>query len=105
MNAASSRAGVWLQRGALSYMIVCLCALLFLYQVLEERGIGDWSFLPVVVGSAGVFLRWGLAPILLLASLALTVMVENNRGLFLNSAQFRLPDLLLCGTLLAYTMA
>lgn len=95
----------WLQRGALAYMIICLCALLLLFQVFQEREAGHWSFFPIIVGSAGVFLRWGFAPLALLAAVVLTLLVEPNRLLFVSNASLRVPDFLLCASVLAYVLA
>lgn len=99
------RAPAALQRGALAYLILCLCALLLLYQVLEDRGAGNWAFFPVLVGAAGVFLRWGAAPLLLIAAVVGTMLVESNRLLFFSTAAFRVPDFLLCAAVLAYAQA
>jgi hypothetical protein len=105
MSTAPPASVAWLQRGALAYMIICLCALLLLFQVFQEREAGPWSFFPVFVGSAGVFLRWGIAPLALLAAIVLTMLVEPNRMLFVSHAGFRVPDFLLCAAVMAYVLA
>ncbi len=105
MNLARALAPERFQRGALAYMMICLSSLLFLYQLMEENGAGDWSFLPALIGSAGVFLRWNMAPLWLIGSMVLTFLAERNSFLLQSTATLRLGDMLLCATVLAYTMA
>jgi hypothetical protein len=105
MNTASWNAKTSLERGALSYMLVCLCALLVLYQVLDERGLDQWSLVPVVVGAAGVFLRWSASPVALIGAVVLALMAEGNYLLLESRETLRIPDFLLCAGVLAYVMA
>ena len=68
-----------------AYTIICLCALLFLYQVLEDSGAWRLEFLPVVVLARPERFAVGMSPVFLVASIALTPLVEVNRSAFQSS--------------------
>jgi hypothetical protein len=93
-----------------NYTYLCLTALVILFLALTRRGVGVFSFLPVLVGVAGVGLRWRAAPIMVLilvSGLAMTDLGTGPDRRLLRFAQrnFRLEDWVLCGAVLAYFAA
>src|ERR671922_1671232 len=95
-----------------NYLFVCLTALAVILLVLLRLRFQGWSFFPVLIGVAGVLLRWRLAPFLTLLAVAgplfiqeaghVQVVVDHDR---LPPRVFSLTDWILCGALLAYIAA
>lgn len=94
-------------QGERTYLFVCLGAQMVLLVVLLQRGHGSWALLPVLLGLAGLVLRWRITPYLVLFALAglLIVPVMQQPGLRrlqgLSPAR-TLNDLALCGATLAF---
>ena len=85
-----------------NYVFLCLTALVLIFLVLVRRGMGGWSFLPVIVGLLGAGLRWRLAPILCLILLAGLLYSHDLPLLRLRGRAFRLEDWILSAAVLAY---
>jgi hypothetical protein len=94
-----------------NYIFLCLTALVVLFLVLVRRGLGGWSFLPVLVGVAGVGLRWRLAPLmsLILVTGLLYYLAPAGEGGRVRQhdldRSFRLEDWILSATILAFFAA
>ncbi len=94
-----------------NYVFLCLTALVLIFLVLVRRGMGGWSFLPVIVGLLGAGLRWRLAPILCLILLTGLLYSHDLPGQAVRLNQwprgraFRLEDWILSGAVLAYFAA
>ena len=94
----------WQEPGVTSYTLMGLAALAVVFLVLVQRGLGVWALAPVAAGLIGGVMRFG--PMLFL--LALTVVADllpyfpdgSHRG-----ALASVPDLILCGAVLAYVIA
>ena len=94
----------WQEPGAATYTLIGLLALAVVLVVLVQRGLGVWALAPVAAGLIGGVMRVG--PVLFL--LALTVVADllphfpdgSHRG-----ALASVPDLVLCGAVLAYVIA
>jgi hypothetical protein len=103
------------------HTLACLLALLGLLLVLLEKGTAEWSILVVLLGCAGILLRWpvvGSPPLVLVCVLVL--LLAQLRGMDLlrvlrlilifqgvpgqdDTLAFDLMDLLLCVSLLVYS--
>jgi len=91
------------------YAVMCLAGLALVLAVLLYRGLGSWSFLPVLVGLTGVLLRWRWTPAATLLLLTGSLFVHETlqqegayRMAQLPSSRFSLSDWLLSGAVLAY---
>jgi hypothetical protein len=91
------------------YQDVSVVALGIMLLVLVYRGMGRWSFFPVLIGLLGMMLRWQITPlltVLLLAGLLFAGDVTNQPlYLYYASRRFSLPDWFLCGAVLAFCAA
>jgi hypothetical protein len=91
------------------YLIMSLAALIVILLVLLHWGMGEWSFVPVLIGLLGVLLRWRITPLLtlvLLAGVLLAGDLTDQRPLQRNHARgFNLSAWLLCGAALALCSA
>lgn len=66
--ATAAREAAW-KAAVRNYELFALGALAILGLTLLQRGYGAWSLLPLATGGIGVFLRWALAPVILLLAL------------------------------------
>ncbi len=96
---------------ARTYAFVCLASLVVILLMLLKRGLGAWSFLPVLISVLGVTLRWRVAPLLTLVLLAGFLYVKEMideavpGSKLYQHAPFSLPDWILSGAVLAYCAA
>jgi hypothetical protein len=72
-----------------NYMFLCFCALLVLTLALLQRGLGQWSLVPVLVGLVLLLLRWRMGPALFLISLGALLYVTLPH--FGRGGRWRLP--------------
>ncbi len=94
----------WQEPGVTSYTLMGLAALAVVFLVLVQRGLGVWALAPVAAGLIGGVMRSG--PLLFL--LALTVVADLLPDFPAGSRHGALagvPDLILCGAVLAYVTA
>jgi hypothetical protein len=91
------------------YLIMSLAALALILLVLLHWGMGEWSFVPVLIGLLGVLLRWRITPLLTLILLGSVLLAGDltdqpplRRDL---SRGFDLSAWLLCGAALALCAA
>jgi hypothetical protein len=105
MTAGQSWKSNWLERGAISYLLICLGALVVLYYALIDLGMEGWGLLPVLVGLLGLGLRWSLAPLMVLFALALGMLADAESWLLTTPATLRIPEFIVCGAVLAYALA
>jgi len=93
-----------------NYLLLCLTALVVILLVLVRIGIRGPSLLVPLIGVLGLSMRWRLAPLFTLITLA-SVLYWKERPHFYRASEpqtfhtFSLPDWLLCGTALAYVVA
>jgi len=93
-----------------NYLLLCLTALVVILLVLVRIGIRGPSLLVPLIGVLGLSMRWRLAPLFTLITLA-GVLYWNERPHFFRISEsqtvrpFSLPDWILCGTTLAYVVA
>jgi hypothetical protein len=104
MSNDSTARNPWDEPGVFQYFVICLSALGAILLLLLQRGFGIWSLLPILAGLGGSATRFG--PILLLVAVAMSINAPPEFGLTLaNATGLDVPDLILCGALLAYTIA
>jgi uncharacterized protein (DUF58 family) len=122
-EAAMSDADVRQADAVRRYLLICLAATLLVVLCLAEKGAVEWSVLPLLIGAVGAVTFWRSAPLWLLISLALVLVLHRLgvspsgllRGLrarrgFGASAALELADLgpldlVLCAATLAYLAA
>lgn len=94
---------VWHTPGLSHYLIVGLVSLSLIWLVLMQREVTPAATLfPVLVGILGITIRWRLAPVVMLATLAVCLKLEFRVA---GEGTFRITDFILCGATLAYLMA
>lgn len=91
---------VWQTPGLSHYYVVCLVSLSVIWLVLLRRELPATATLfPVLVGILGIAVRWRLAPVFLLVTLAICLKFElTSEG----QRTFRVSDLILCAATLTY---
>ena len=90
----------WETPGLSNYFVIGLVSLGIIWLVLFQRQLPTTAPLfPVLVGILGLAIRWRLAPAVLLVTLAVCLAFEPPRS---GSGGFRVSDLILCATTLAY---
>lgn len=95
----------WQQQGVAIYALMGLMALAVVFLVLVQRGLGIWALVPVAAGLIGGVMRFGPALFLLvLAVIADLLPVSFEAGTH-RGALGSVPDLILCGAVLAYVIA
>src|SRR5438046_10750288 len=91
---------LWQTPGLSHYYVVCLVSLCVIWLVLLRRELPTTvSLFPVLVGILGMAVRWRLAPVILLATLAVCLKFESA---YQAPRAFRVSDLILCAATLAY---
>jgi hypothetical protein len=101
----------WSDPGVLLYTLLCALALVVLWLALGQQGVGLFSFLPVLVGVLGVVLRFRWTPALVILTVAGAMFYEQlvmGRWLWhwhTFRSGFRVPDMLLCGSVLLFISA
>ena len=65
---------------AYAYTLVCFLFLIVLRVALTSRGVGNWAWLPVVVGVASLALRWPTGPLAFLLAVVL-LLFSHELGL------------------------
>jgi hypothetical protein len=96
------------EQGERTYLFLCLVALLLMLAVLLERGERERALFPVLIGLAGLVLRWRITPLLLVGTLAAALFYNAYwRGHLRHQAELRslattLSDLALCIAVLAF---
>lgn len=96
----------WRERGSLYYLAVCLGALIIIVVSFEQRGLEAWSFLPLVLGIAGMSMNWGTAPVMLLISVTICLSIESNYMVVYSQRRLlSIPDLILSAAVLAYVIS
>lgn len=106
MNVPSTTVPLWRERGSLYYLAVCLGALVVIVLTLEARGLEAWSFLPLVLGIAGMAMGWGTAPVMLLISVSICLSIESNyMVVYAQRRLLSIPDLILSAAVLAYVIS
>ena len=91
---------LWQTPGLSHYYVVCLVSMSVIWLVLLRRELPATATLfPVLVGILGIAVRWRLAPVILLATLAVCLKFESTHE---GQRVFRVSDLILCAATLAY---
>src|SRR5437868_6444274 len=92
-----------------THVAICLIALAVMFVMLVFRGFRSMSLVPVLVGGLGVAQRWRTSPQLFVTAVAvmlwLQALLEPHGSQPYVASQFRLPDWVLCGAVLAYVSA
>lgn len=89
-----------------NYLFLALTALVILLLLLLRRGLGGWSLLPVLMGLAGVTLRWRAAPLLVLGFMAGLIYANEPVGLRRSIGTGpNVLDWVMAGAMLAYFAA
>jgi hypothetical protein len=95
--------GHWQTPGVTPYYVICLVSMSLIWLVLLKRALPTSATLfPILVGVLGIAARWRLAPVLLLATLAVCLKFESTYNL---QKAFHVSDLILCTATLAYIAA
>jgi hypothetical protein len=90
----------WQTPGLSHYYVVCLASVGLIWLVLLRRELPTSATLfPVLVGLLGIAVRWRLAPVILLATLAVCLKFESINE---PPRTFRVSDLILCAATLTY---
>src|SRR5258708_28538506 len=94
----------WQEPGVSHCAVMGLASLGVVFLVLAQRDLGVWALAPVLAGLIGGIMRFG--PVLFLLVLAV---ISNMLPYFADTpdrgALWNVPDLLLCGSVLAYVVA
>jgi hypothetical protein len=99
----SSFSGPWQTPGLAPYYVICLVSMSVIWLVLLRRALPTSATLfPILVGILGIAARWRLAPVLLLATLAVCLKFESTYDVH---KAFHVSDLILCTATLAYIVA
>ncbi len=89
-----------------NYLVLCLAAQAVIVLVLLRHGLRGFSLLIPFIGLAGLTVRWRMAPLFTLITLAGVLYWDGGRGRGFprnrESAEFNLQDWMLCGATLAY---
>jgi hypothetical protein len=95
------KVGPWQTPGLSHYYVVCLVSMSVIWLVLLLRRELPTSvtLFPMLVGLLGIAVRWRLAPVILLAILAVCLKFESTYG---GPRTFRVSDLMLCAATLTY---
>ncbi len=93
-----------------AYTVTCLIALAVIFTVELPQGPSLATPLLLMVGLAGVLLRWRVAPLLLVLLFATGHLLQQERlmgmGIMLHQARLLQPtDVALCAAMLAYVVA
>jgi len=95
--------GPWQTPGLAPYFVICLVSMSVIWLVLLRRALPTSATLfPILVGILGIAARWRLAPVLLLATLAVCLKFESTYDV---RKTFHVSDLILCTATLAYIVA
>lgn len=87
----------------LTYSLLCGAAIVCMFWALLKLGVGYWGLFPVIVGLASVLVRWRLGSVMLLVIVAVLLMSKQIYFHGIETvAPTRLPDLVLCGSVMAY---
>ena len=91
---------LWQTPGLSHYYVVCLVSLCVIWLVLLRRELpATVTLFPVLVGILGIAVRWRLAPVFLLVTLAICLKFElTSEG----QRALRVSDMILCAATLAY---
>jgi hypothetical protein len=100
---AAEREAAW-QAAVRNYELFAVAALAILALALVQRGYGGLCMLPVTAGLFGIWLRWGLAPVILLLSLVFQLFDRWSGG-WSRYPDWDLSDLLQCAAVLGYVSA
>jgi hypothetical protein len=86
------------------YTIVCLAALMLLWLLLAEEGLGWWSTAPLLIGAVGILANWTICPLIVLWCLLLLMLGTRQTRMYQEST-FLLDVLLSILTLVYLTCA
>jgi hypothetical protein len=91
---------LWQTPGLSHYYVICLVSVGLIWLVLLRRELPiSLSLFPILVGLLGMAVRWRLAPVILLATLAVCLKFESA---YEAPRSFRVSDLILCAATLTY---
>lgn len=88
-------------RLAVGYLVIGLLSCVILTITLNTRAAGPWAFVAPVVGAAGLILQWQSAPVFVLLSTAIAVMITKESEF----ARPEFDDVLLALSLVCYSLA
>jgi hypothetical protein len=95
-----------------TYSYICGTALILIGLILFRRGLFPLALFPVGAGFLGLFFRWRIAPVLVIAiTAACLIRAERGDGLYMSGQQIlpgAIVDLqtwIVCSALLAYVLA
>jgi hypothetical protein len=99
---ADSQPSLWQTPGFSHYLILCLACLALIVLLLRQLGLDTVGWFVVAVGIAGVVWRWRMAPIVMLAILAVGIKILPD---YPSGSTVRIPELLLSGAVLGFVAA
>jgi hypothetical protein len=103
MNQPEPKPSAWQTPGLSHYLIVGMVSLSVIGLVLARREVtAAAAIFPVLVGILGITLRWRLAPVVMLITLAVCLKLDYPIS---GQVSFRVTDFILCGATLAYLIA
>jgi hypothetical protein len=100
MSKSTKTLSPWQTPGLAHYYVVSLVSMSVIWLVLLRRPLPTTATLfPILVGVLGIAVRWRLAPLVLLATLATCLKFESTYD---SPRTFRVSDLILCAATLSY---
>lgn len=86
------------------YALIGGIAVVVLWLNLSERAVGAWVFAAPLVAAAGIAFRWASAPVFVLLSTAIALMIAHQESRFMRDDNLA-GDAVLCASVLIYMLA